>query len=168
MDYVHLHLLLNHAPIMGFFIGPFFMVYGYIVKSEATRYGALWLFLILTPVSMLVSHSGEESEHKVEDLPGVSEELMEEHEDAAGIAVVGTWILGAISLAGLVTKKRKPELSKWLVTGAMVAAFYCAGTMAYAGYLGGQIRHTEVRAGNAVGQVDQGGGEHDEEDDEDD
>jgi uncharacterized membrane protein len=168
MDYVHLHLLLNHAPIMGFFIGLFFMVYGYIVKSEATRYGALWLFLILTPVSMLVSHSGEESEETVEDLPGVSEALMEEHEDAAGLAVVGTWILGAISLAGIVTKKRKPEISKWLVTGAMVAAIYCAATMAYAGFLGGQIRHTEVRAGNAAGQVDQGGTERGGEEEDDD
>lgn len=168
MDYVHLHLLLNHAPIMGFFIGLFFMAYGYIVKSEATRYGALWLFLILTPVSMLVSHSGEESEHKVEDLPGVSEALMEEHEDAAGIAVVGTWILGAISLAGLVTKKRKPEISKWLVTGAMVTAIYCAATMAYAGYLGGQIRHTEVRAGAPAGQVEQPGEGHGVEEEEED
>jgi hypothetical protein len=145
MDKVHLHLLLTHAPIIGYAVGLFFLIFGYITKSEITRKGALILFVILTPVTLLVSNSGEGAEHLVEDLPGVSERIIELHEDAAGPAVVSTWILGAISLAALLVLKKDRRIIQYGTLAATICVTVTCVMMAYAGYLGGQIRHTEIR-----------------------
>ena len=68
-----------------------------------------------------------------------------QHEEAAPAATIVTGIVGLLSLVGLVVFRSR-ALARWVVPTAFVLALGETATMGYAANLGGQIRHTGIRA----------------------
>ncbi|MBK9017729.1 MAG: hypothetical protein IPM82_28835 [Saprospiraceae bacterium] len=168
MDATHLHLLLNHFPIIGTVLGVGVMIYGYITSSDQVKKAALWTWFVMALIAIPVFLTGEPAEESVEGIAGVSEALIEEHEEAAELAIWLMEALGLLSLVTLVLSKTKDSLSKPLVLVSTVLGLVVFGAMARTGYLGGQIRHTEIRSGvaaiNAGGEAN-GAGEAEAEED---
>jgi len=162
MDATHLHLLLNHFPIIGSLLGVGVMAYGYITSSEQVKKAALWTWFVMALIAIPVFLTGEPAEESVEGIAGVSEALIEEHEEAAELAIWLMEALGLLSLVTLIAGWSKNALSKPLVLVATVLSLVTFGAMARTGYLGGQIRHTEIRSGVAINSAageTNGGGE---------
>ena len=151
MSGAHIHLLLNHIPVIGIFIGFLVFALGVWRRNDSWTRLALGLFAAVALVAVATMLTGESAEEAVENLPGVSESLIEPHEDAAKLAAIGAYVLGAISLAALLWVRRRP-LPRVLTVSVLPVALLVTGLMAYTANLGGQIRHTEIRAG-AVGIV---------------
>ena len=153
MDATHLHLLINHVPVIASFIGALILLYGIITKSYHTK-NAAYLILLLAAVGGGIAFlTGEEAEHVAEKLPGVTEEWIHDHEEAAEKAIIGIMVLGLASLVGLLMNRRPSggRITSWIVLVIALATF---GITAYAAYLGGSIRHTEIRpSANAVETV---------------
>lgn len=169
MDATHLHLLLNHFPIIGSLLGVGVMVYGYLTSSEQVKKTALWTWAAMAVVAIPVFFTGEPAEESVEGIAGVSENLIEAHEEAATIAIWLMEALGLLSLAVLVLSKAKSSLSKPLVLVATLLSLATFTAMARTGYLGGQIRHSELRNGATIGagneaNANEAGGESDDDD----
>jgi hypothetical protein len=114
-------------------------------RSDELGRVALWLFALLAGTSVLVFLTGEPAEELVEKLPGFSEALTERHEEAAFVATVVTGLVGLFSLLVLAAFRKRP-LARWATPVALVLALGASGAMGYAANLGGQIRHTEIRA----------------------
>jgi uncharacterized membrane protein len=150
MDATHLHLLLNHFPIIGSLLGVGVMAYGYLTSSEQVKKTALWTWAAMAAIAIPVFLTGEPAEESVEGIAGVSEALIEEHEEAATVAIWLMEALGLLSLVTLVMGWGKDALSKPLVLVATVLSLVTFGAMARTGYLGGQIRHSEIRSGVAA------------------
>lgn len=143
-----MHLMLNHFPIIGTILGTGVMVYGYFTRSEATQRAALLTWFLMALAAIPVFLTGEPAEESVEGLAGVSEALIEQHEAAAELALWFMEALGVLSLAAFFL-----QTNKKILTGlAFVLSLVTFGLMARTGYLGGQIRHTEIRSG-ATGQA---------------
>jgi hypothetical protein len=79
-------------------------------------------------------------------LPGVSEDLIDRHEDAATFALVGVEIVGVVALGGLFLFSRA-RVPGWLVAVVLVLSLAESGLLAWTAYVGGQIRHSEIRPG---------------------
>ncbi|MCC6727454.1 MAG: hypothetical protein IT258_23320 [Saprospiraceae bacterium] len=169
MDATHLHLLLNHFPIIGSLLGVGVMAYGYLTSSEQVKKTALWTWVAMAAIAIPVFLTGEPAEESVEGIANVSESLIEEHEEAATIAIWLMEALGLLSLVTLIVGWGKEQVSKPLVLVATVLSLVTFGAMARTGYLGGQIRHSEIRSGVAAanGGETNGGGEAGEQDDDD-
>lgn len=168
MDPVHIHLFLNHVPIIGSIGGAMILAYGLLRQSDEVKRLALGVLIVTALVAIPVFLTGEPSEDVVERLAGVSEPMIEQHEDAAKIALIISIIAGVIALVALFFTFAKAEIGKLLVWVALVAAVLSAGAMARAGNLGGQIRHSEIRAdAAATQQSDRGRGESGKKDDDD-
>jgi uncharacterized membrane protein len=173
MDATHLHLLLNHFPIIGSLLGVGVMAYGYLTSSEQVKKTALWTWAAMAAIAIPVFLTGEPAEESVEGLAGVSEALMEEHEEAATVAIWLMEALGLLSLVTLIAGWGKERLSKPLVLVATVLSLATFAAMARTGYLGGQIRHSEIRSamaanGGAEANGAETGGESDGEEQDDD
>jgi len=164
MDATHLHLLLNHFPIIGSLLGVGVMVYGYLTSSEQVKKAALWIWAAMAVIAIPVFLTGEPAEESVEGLAGVSEGLIDKHEEAAELAIWLMEALGLLSLITLVTAKMKSSLSKPMVLIATILSLATFAAMARTGYLGGQIRHTEIRSGVTAANAENGQ-EADEDDD---
>ncbi|MFN4254831.1 MAG: T9SS type A sorting domain-containing protein [Saprospiraceae bacterium] len=95
MDSTHLHLILNDFPIIGTIVGTGIMAYGYFTQSEATKKAALWTWAVMALIAIPVFLTGEPAEESVEGLAGVSEAIIEQHEEAAELAI---WVMEALGL----------------------------------------------------------------------
>lgn len=158
MDSTHLHLMLNHFPIIGTLLGTALMVYAYLSQSEANKKAALWMWFAMSLIAIPVFLTGEPAEESVEGLAGVSEALIEQHEEAAELAIWVMEALGLFSLLTILLGFKKPELGKTMTGIAFALSLVTFLLMARTGYLGGQIRHSEIRSGVSVqAPVEQGG-----------
>lgn len=164
MDLTHLHLLLNHFPIIGTIIGVGLMAYALIRKENSLQKAVLGLWVIMTLFTFPVMKTGEEAEETVENLPGMSHDLIHEHEEAAEWAL---WLmigLGVISLFSLV-QQRRGKNAQSITMIAFVVSLVVSTAMARTGYLGGQIRHTEIQSGGTTTQNGMNAAENEEDED---
>lgn len=166
MDSTHLHLMLTHVPIVGMIIGTIMLIFGLVRKSQSIKEFSLALVVVMALVVIPVFLTGEPAEETVENMAGIPEAVVEEHEEAAEVAI---WIMmaaGALSLVGFAAMKMNLGFTSLVVNGALVVCLLATGAMARTGYLGGQIRHSEIRAGGmANAQVQPAGDQGDEDDD---
>lgn len=146
MEPVHIHLLLNHVPILGSIIGLLLLAYALLRGSDEVRKVAYIALVLTALVAIPVFLTGEPAEEVAEGLPGVSETFIEQHEDAGKLALWASIATGVIALVALFFSSRLRSAGRYLVWVTMIASLITAGLMAQTGNLGGQIRHTEIRA----------------------
>jgi formate hydrogenlyase subunit 3/multisubunit Na+/H+ antiporter MnhD subunit len=150
MSAAHVHLLLNHIPILGSIFGLLVLCYGMLRKSDEIKKTSLGVFLITALLTIPVYLTGDGAAEIVGNLPGVSRAIIQQHDKAATITIVAIEILGAVSLLSLgLSWRSRRELKSWMTLGVFVLALISSGLGAWTGSIGGQIRHTEVRAGFA-------------------
>jgi uncharacterized membrane protein len=155
MNTTHIHLLLNHFPIIGTLIGSSLLLWGIIRKQDSTKSIAAAVLVVMALIAIPVFLTGEPAEESVEKLAGVSENAISLHEEAAEIAIWLMGITGIVSLAALLVAWQKRKMINSFFVFAFVLSAICFAAMARTGYLGGQIRHTEIQNGNTSGeQVD--------------
>jgi uncharacterized membrane protein len=148
MSTVHLHLLLNHFPVIGAVIGLLLLAFAAWRGGPELLRATFALYVLLGIVAVVVYLTGEPAEEAVEKLPGFSDALLERHEDVALIATVAMGITGALALVALLVQ-RKRTLPSWAVRGGLVVGVGVVALMGYTANLGGQIRHTEIRGSTA-------------------
>lgn len=162
MDWVHVHLLLNHVPVVGTIIGSLLLLAAMVRKSDELKKASLVIFVVTALVAIPVFLTGEPAEELTENLPGVSEAVVERHEDSALLSLVAVEFLGAVSLLGLILLWRaRRTAARWVVSLALAASIVAAGLMAWTATLGGQIRHTEIRSPASAATVREKGAETD-------
>ncbi len=146
MDSTHLHLLLNHFPIIGTLIGVLVLAYGLLTKSRAVQLVACYLLIAMTVVAYPVMETGEGAEDTVEKLAGVSKTIMHNHEEAAEVAF---WVMiagGVLALIAVVLHFLGNTMFTIAIAATLIASATAFGFMARTGYIGGQIRHTEIHS----------------------
>jgi len=155
MDTTHLHLALTHFPIVGTIVGIGVLIYGFISKNNTVKNVALGTFALMALLTIPVFLTGEGAEETVEHLPGVSENIIEEHQELAELAIWVMGFLGLIALVGLYSSIKKMPFSRTLMPIILIVSLGTFGLFAKVGNLGGQIRHTEIRAnaGNTQSEI---------------
>jgi uncharacterized membrane protein len=162
MDQAHLHLLITHLPIFGSILGAFVLGYGIWSKSSQTKIAAYGLFIISAIGTGIAYLTGEGAEEAVEELPGVVENLIKQHEEFAMFALVGLIVLGVSSLFALYVTIKNSVQVKTVALVTLFISIVSFGLVARTGYLGGQIRHTEI---SSTAVQNNGGQEKGEKDD---
>lgn len=156
MSGAHVHLLVNHIPIVGAILTVPILLIALVARAQrglAVAAAVLLTFGALGAGAAL--YSGEGAEKAVEHLAGVRRGDIEIHEEraevAAGLALVAA--LAAIGLA-LVELERAAPAPRAFVAAVLALSLANAGVMAWTGASGGVIRHTEIRSGaDAAGQT---------------
>lgn len=162
MSQVHLHLLITHLPVFGSLLGAIVLAYGLWTRSHQTTTAAYILFILSGIGAGIAYLTGEGAEEAVEGIQGVSEQMIGLHEESAAFALVSLVILGAFSLFVIFITYKNSAIRKTTALIALFIALVSFGLVARTGYLGGQIRHTEITNGNLQND---GGGEKNEKDD---
>lgn len=150
MTQTHIHLLITHLPIFGSILGAIVLSFGLWTKSRETKMASYFLLIISSLGAATAYLTGEAAEESVEHLPGVLESAIEAHEEFALFAIVSLSILGLVSLIGLILTVRESPLTRTFAVVILFVSLISFGLVARTGYLGGQIRHTEISSGAAV------------------
>lgn len=145
MNAAHLHLLVNHLPILGILFGLFVLIAGLLLNQTLIRRVAL-VGLIVAGVSALPANkTGEEAEEIVEHLEGVSHDLIHEHEEKAEAFLLvagGLALLSAVGLWAELKNHAQRKMLNYLVLAVAAGAMFMAAGV---GNSGGEIRHPEIR-----------------------
>ena len=150
MSIVHIHLLLNHIPVVGALLGIGLFAYASIRQSSEVAKISLVLFAALAAVAIAVFFTGEPAEEAIEHLPGFSSAITERHEELASVSTIVLASFGVLALAALAYYRRK-LLPRWAAATGLAISLTIGGLMAVTANLGGQIRHSEIRAGASPG-----------------
>lgn len=157
MNIAHLHLMLNHFPVVGSVIVALLLALALYRRSDELGRASLLLAGLVGAASVVVYFTGGPAEELVERLPGVSEAITEQHEEAALVATIVVAALGALSLIALAMHRGRRALSRRTTGAALALALVACGVMGYTAFLGGQVRHTEIRSGAVTAQAGAGG-----------
>ena len=149
MSLVHIHLLLNHLPIVGIPLVAALLAYGIVRRQRDVQRAALAGFVLLAVLTIPAYLTGEPAEEAVEHAPGVATALIHVHETLATIAMALTAALGIASALGLFVSRRDRAVPRLLLAGGVTLAVLTIGTLIPTGYYGGQIRHEEIRSAGA-------------------
>jgi len=161
----HLHLLLNHFPIIGGMLTTLLLIYALALRNAAVTRAALILAVLVALVTIPANESGHDAEEIVEHMPGTSEDLIEEHEERAERAAVVMWVTGGFAFLGLIASRRG-DVPKWVSGGTLVLLLVSCGFMTWTAKAGGQISHPETRPDFVMSTGEEG--EHDNDHDSDD
>jgi len=158
-NWAHLHLMVNHLPLFAAIAGLLLLASG-LAKGNPALLRAGLVACVLAGVGTYAStFSGHRAEDWAQGMPGVTEEVISEHEEAAEQSQYAAYPLGIVALFTLFRPKRSLQIL------ALVLALATTAAMVRVAELGGQVRHTEIRAGAPVpgegtGGHDREAGEH--------
>ena len=154
MNDAHLHLAVNHLPIIIPIAAVVVLVAGFILKSEVVKRVSYFLFLVAAICTMPAFATGEGAEEVAEGLPGVTEHLIHEHEEKAEGFAILNYLLGLISLVGIWASWKQKQFAKWIAIVVFLFAIVVIIKGREVGTSGGEIRHTEIRKGAKIQEED--------------
>jgi hypothetical protein len=146
VDLTHIHLLLNHFPIIGTLIGGGLFLLSLITNSNDLKRASLVVLLGISLISIPAYMSGNGAQDATKALPGVSKSLVETHEGAAFVAMGFMQVTGAFAWLALWQFRRLARVPKWNLALILLLTAMTFALMARAGNLGGNIRHAEIQS----------------------
>jgi len=145
MNDAHLHMVVNHFPIIGTILGLGILIAGLLLTNKSVQHTAYVLFAIAAIFGLLSMNTGEGAEEMVEDLPNVGKQIIHEHEEIAEKFVILLYLTGAVALLSLFMSFKNHAKAKFFAYATLILAIGTAVLSKNVGTSGGEIRHTEIR-----------------------
>jgi len=149
MNYAHIHLILTHVPVIGIGGVILFLIIAMLRKGNELMTLALVFPILLSLVTIPVYLTGEPAEEVVENLPGVSKDLIDQHKEQAEIAFILVEAAGAIALVTLIARRYSGGLGQKLTIVTLAVLMISGGILVWTANLGGKIRHPEIGSGTS-------------------
>lgn len=153
MNASQIHLALTHLPVVLSLAGMVALAISFIKTNIALRRTALYILLIAGVAALPVFFTGEGAEEVVEHMPGVSDSLIERHEEVAKLGLITILAAAVLALISLL-RFLSATLAKRMAAAVLLISLVSTGLMAQTAHLGGQIRHTEIRQADVQQQQD--------------
>lgn len=150
MNGAHLHLLVNHFPIVGTILATLVLIAGFLFKNTSVKLTALGLFVFSALSSLAAYFTGDLAEEVVESLSEVSHALIHRHEEFAEFFHITTLILGMLALITVILHHRRSPYVRYFFIVIFVVAALDIYAAIQTGNSGGKIRHTEIRQDSGV------------------
>ena len=150
---VHLHLLLNHWPIIGTFIAVGMYLVALLAKSYDLTKATLVLFALMALFSIPAYLTGNLAQIMIQGEPGVSQSIIETHQGAALVAFIALEITGGFAWVGVWQFRRDRRLARWTRWTVLVSSIVTVGFIIVTGSTGGAIRHPEIISGKQTASV---------------
>jgi uncharacterized membrane protein len=148
----HVHMILNHAPTVGFVFAIAFFIIGIVAKNDPMTRGSLILFIICGILGVPTYVAGTATMWALTQppIPDISKAVINAHRDMALWSLFGLGFTGAAAWVELWRYRYFGRFSQLSLTLVMVFAVVTLGIMAETGHLGGQINHPEIRLATEV------------------
>jgi|SRR5437867_4868960 len=158
MNLAHIHLLLNHWPIIGSFIAFALFLVSLIANSDDLKQTSFASFGLIALLSIPTYMSGNVAHEVLKGSAGLSQALIETHQGAALLAFVFMELTGAVALIGLwqFSRMSRPlpvPVARWNSPAVLVLSIITVGLMAVTGNTGGAIRHPEILSGQETASI---------------
>jgi uncharacterized membrane protein len=145
MNDAHLHMVVNHFPIVGTILAIGILIAGLLNKNQSIINTAYVLFIIGAVFGILSMNTGEGAEKLVEDMPGIGWKIIHEHEELAEKMALLLDVLGILSLVAFYFQYKNNPKQKLVSYAILILGIASLFVIQKVGTSGGEIRHTEIR-----------------------
>src|SRR5436190_1654711 len=83
MNDAHLHMVVNHFPIIGTIFGFGILIAGLVLKNKTLLNTSYAIFIVSAIFGAISMGTGEGAEELVEDMPNIGKQIIHEHEELA-------------------------------------------------------------------------------------
>jgi uncharacterized membrane protein len=148
----HVHMILNHAPTVGFVFTIAFYVTALVANNDLMKQGSLILFVICSILGVPTYVTGTATMWALTQPanPEISKAVINAHRDMALWTLFGLGFTGAASWFELWRYRYFGRFSKLSLTLVLLFAVVTLGIMAETGHRGGLINHPEIRAATEI------------------
>jgi uncharacterized membrane protein len=150
MNGAHLHIIVNHVSLFALIFGAVALAASMLRKSTTLRVFAVALFVTAGLFGWIADETGGNAAHIVMEVDNTVRPFIHEHAQAAEFAEGSGVIVALLAIAMEIALRKKEKLGKILQWILLIAAIHGCTVFARTAYLGGLIRHTEIRV-NADG-----------------
>jgi hypothetical protein len=142
---IEVHLSLNHVPLVGLALGLAFFVSGLARSATAAVLAGLRVFVAMGIIVLPVVGSGLMSTTALANATWLDVSAVSRHQLAGIVTLVVLVTLAALSGAMLWVSRNTSTLPRWGRTTILVLALVGFGTCLWTAYVGGRLRHSELR-----------------------
>ena len=145
LNQAHLHLILNHLPVVGSIVVFMLLLAGLIGRNRSLITAGLVGWVLVAIVAVPVFLSGEGAEEMVEGQGNVNHDYIEAHEEVATLTYYAALAAGAFALLALGVGRGRHDYPGWASGIAFVLSIAAVGLTGITASLGGKISHPEIR-----------------------
>ncbi len=140
----HLHLLMNHFPVIGFTFALIVAIYACLRKSfEGARIS--WLISIIAGAMALPTYlTGSGAAKVLKKFPEVVRSTIGPHADMGTYGLYVALAAAALALVAMIISFYKEEQARKLMIPILLMQILSFLVLGYASHLGGEIRHPET------------------------
>ena len=149
MNDAHLHLVVNHFPIIGSILGLGVLLAGLFLKNNSVKNTGFFLLIIAAVFTLGSMATGDGAEEVVEDMPTIGKHIIHEHEELAEKFALVIYAAGIFSILSLLGTYKNNKFAKTATYITLVLALIASVLSSFVGTSGGEIRHTEIGPVNA-------------------
>ncbi len=142
----HVHVLLNHFPVVGLAMAILALVLALMHHSRKTEMIALLLVFVAAASAWPVNFTGQRAYKTVRAMTDDDgTDWLDTHMERAEKAAPAFYALALLAAAALVAPHKWPRSTRPLAIAALTLAVLCEGSSGWIALAGGQIRHPEFR-----------------------
>jgi hypothetical protein len=141
----HLHLLLNHVPVLGTYFGLVCLALSLMLRSTELQRIALVIFVLVGLLALPVYLTGPHAVEAVRTLPEVSHEHVQTHTTFGLASLLLAIFVGIRSAFAFFSLRRRGRLSVYNMASLMILAALLGILMGWTASIGGKIRRPEIR-----------------------
>lgn len=141
-----LHLILNHAPTVGFVFALAFYVVALIAGNDLMKRGSLVLFVVCAVLGVPTYVTGTAAMWALTQPadPAISRAVIDAHRDMALLTLIGLAVTGGAAWLTLWRSRDLGRLPPAALTAVLVLAVVTLAVMTETGHRGGLINHPEI------------------------
>jgi len=143
VNFVHLHLAINHSPLYATLFALFLLLIGMMKRNRSVATAGLVLAIVAAICAGATFFTGDQAADIIKDSPpiaGLEKDLIREHNLAANFALGASCITGLAAIVTLFVRRR------WMEIVVLVLLLWSLSVVLRTALLGGRIHHPEVRA----------------------
>lgn len=144
MNGSHFHLIFSHVPLIGAAFTILLIIFALLKKSKDLKQTALWFAVIAGITALIAYFTGDGAENVVKTVPGITESLIEPHEEWALYYLLSLLLIGVTALVGLFLSRASAKVLHKFVILVLILNIMAMYLAAETGITGGKIRHTEM------------------------
>ncbi|HEY3933031.1 MAG TPA: hypothetical protein VGL65_00265 [Gemmatimonadales bacterium] len=139
----HLHVLVNHIPIIGLPLVALLLAWGLARREDAVVRVALLAAILIGIGTWFADYTGDGAKHDVRNNAWYNRAVVERHEQAGDRTNIAGIAAGVLALGVLVLARGGKPARRDGAAAVLAVLIVASALAAWAGYQGGKIRHNE-------------------------
>lgn len=147
----HLHLALNHVPIIGLAVASLPVLIGILFHSRGALASGLVAVILCVGVTPIIMETGEAARDGFfdgsaqPDLDKAGYDTLKQHAGRAKVTAPVLYAAGILALVALLALIKLPRQAAWIGWAVIVANLLSIALSVWTAEAGGRIRHEEFR-----------------------